>query len=420
MSLTPEPMPPVHSIAGQPLYPQEPDPAELPLKTRLLELFKVTLKIGLTSFGAPTAHIAMMEREFVRRKKWISEEHFLDLLAAANLIPGPNASETCYHVGYARAGYPGMIVAGLGFISPSFFIALAVVWVYMTYGGLPQIEGIFYILNPLVLAIILETTWSIGKASLTGWKQLLIFALAIGAKLLGVNEALILIGGGVLGILLHHVLVKWKNGVPPAQMMLAFLPLPAVTEFACKVLEQTKAAFWDIFIYFFRTGSILFGSSLVLFALIEEDVVNRFGWVTSQQLTDAISMGQITPGPVLAATTFIGYMTSGFWGALAATLGVFLPSFIIVAITAPLVKKMRENHLASSFLKGINPAVVALILFVSYNLGQNALFQNAQFQLLPMLMLIGGMVVLFFTEAQPYVLVIAGFVIGILRILIIS
>ncbi|MDD4577394.1 MAG: chromate efflux transporter [Anaerolineaceae bacterium] len=386
-----------------------------PLKKRLLELFLTTLKIGLTSFGAPTAHVAMMEREFVRRKKWITEDHFLDLLAAANLIPGPNASETCYHVGYVRAGYPGLVVAGLGFISPSFLIALVVAWAYMTYGSLPQVEGIFYMLNPLVLAIVLETTWSIGKSSLVGWKQLLIFALAIGAKLLGVNEALILIGGGVVGVLLHHVLVKWDKGIPPGQMLLAFLPLPAVTEFAGRVLEQTKATFWNIFIYFFRTGSILFGSSLVLFALIEEDVVNRFGWLTIQQLTDAISMGQITPGPVLSASTFVGYIAGGFGGATAATLGVFLPSFLIVAATAPLVKKMRENHLTSSFLKGINPAVVALILFVSYSLAQNALVD-----VWTVLALVGGLAVLLFTQAQPYVLVGAGFVLGILRILIIT
>ncbi len=396
---------------GQP----SPETRDIPLKTRLLDLFLTTLKIGATSFGAPTAHIAMMEREFVRRKKWVSQEHFLDLLAAANLIPGPNASETCYHVGYAHAGYPGLIVAGVGFITPSFITALAVVWIYMTYGNLPQVEGIFYMLNPLVLAIVLETTWRIGKASLAGWKQLLIFALAIGAKLMGINEALILIGGGLVGVLLHHVMVKWENGMPPAQMLLAFLPLPAVTEAAGKLLEQAKATFGEIFIYFFRTGSILFGSSLVLFALIEEDVINRFGWLTSQQLTDAISMGQITPGPVLAATTFIGYMTSGFWGAVAATVGVFLPSFIIVAATAPLVKKMRENHLTSSFLKGINPAVVAMILFVSYNLAQNALVDVVTISAM-----IGGLAVLLFTEAQPYVLVIAGFVLGILRIIIIT
>ncbi|MEL7627023.1 MAG: chromate efflux transporter [Anaerolineaceae bacterium] len=400
-----------------PLSNTDPDTAkarEIPLKTRLVELFLATLKIGLTSFGSPTAHIAMMEREFVRKRKWITEEHFLDLLAAANLIPGPNASETCYHVGYIRAGYPGLVIAGLGFLTPAFAFSMLFAYIYVTYGNLPQVDGIFYFLNPLVLAIVVETTWHIGKSSIKGWKQVLIFALAIAAKLLGVNESIILIGGGVVGILLHHVLVNWKNGTPPTQLLFAFFPLPALADFISKVAEQGKETFWNIFIYFFRTGSILFGSSLVLFALIEEDVVNRFGWLTSQQLADSIALGQITPGPVLSASTFVGYIAGGPAGGIASTLGVFLPSFLIVAITAPLVKKMRENHLTSSFLKGVNPAVVALILFVSINLAKNALVD-----VWTVLALLAGVAVLLFTEAQPYVLVAAGFVLGILRVLII-
>lgn len=388
---------------------------EAPVKTRLIELFLATMKIGLTSFGAPTAHIAMMENEFVRKRKWITEEHFLDLLAAANLIPGPNASETCYHVGYVRAGYPGLIVAGLGFITPAFSFSLLFAYIYVTYGSLPQIEGLFYLLNPLVLAIVLETTWRIGKASIIGWKQILIFSLAIIAKLFGVNEAVILIGGGLVGILLHHVLFNWKNGVPPTQLLLAFIPLPALADFVGKVAEQGRVTFGNIFLYFFRTGALLFGSSLVLFALIEEDVVNRFGWLTYQQLTDSIALGQITPGPVLSASTFVGYIAGGVGGAVASTLGVFLPSFLIVAVTAPLVKRMRENHLASSFLKGINPAVVALILFVCINLAQNALVD-----IWTVVALLAGLAVLLLTEAQPYVLVLAGFILGILRMLIFS
>ncbi len=390
------------------------DVSAIPLKTRLFELFWVCLKIGLTSFGAPTAHIAMMEREFVRRHKWITEKHFLDLLAAANLIPGPNASETCYHVGYVRAGYPGLLVAGLSFISPAFFSSLLLAWIYMRYGTLPQVEGIFYILNPLVLAIVLETTWRIGRASIDNWKQILIFVAVIAAKLLGLNEALCLIGGGVLGILLHHLLENWPKNSNPGQLLLAFLPFPMLTEFVGRVAEQGKVSFWNIFVYFFRTGSILFGSALVLFALIEEDVVHRFGWLTSQQLTDAISMGQITPGPVLSASTYVGYIAGGFGGAVAATVGVFLPSFLIVAVTAPLVKKMRENHIALSFLEGVNAAVVALVLFVCINLAQNALVD-----IWTILAMLAGLAVLLFTEAQPYVLVIAGFAIGILRMVLI-
>jgi len=391
----------------------EQDVSKIPLKTRLFELFWVCLKIGLTSFGAPTAHIAMMEREFVRRHKWITERHFLDLLAAANLIPGPNASETCYHVGYVRAGYPGLLVAGISFISPAFLSSLLLAWIYTRYGTLPQVEGIFYILNPLVLAIVLETTWQIGKASFNGWKQVLIFVVVVAAKLLGLNESLALIGGGFLGILLHHTLANWPKGSGLGQLLLAFLPVPMLTEFVGNVAVQVKESIWNIFIYFFKTGSILFGSSLVLFALIEEDVVNRFGWLTSQQLADAISMGQITPGPVLSASTFVGYITNGLSGAVAATLGVFLPSFLIVAVTAPLVKKMRENHIAHSFLEGVNSAVVALVLFVCINLAQSALVD-----VWTVLAMLAGLAVLIFTKAQPYVLVIAGFAIGILRMVL--
>lgn len=394
--------------------PPSPKPVETPLRTRLAELFWACLKIGLTSFGAPTAHIAMMEREFVRRRKWISEEHFLDLLAAANLIPGPNASETCYHLGYVRAGYPGLFVAGIGFISPAFASSLALAWIYGRYGALPQIEGIFYILNPLVLAIVLETTGRIAKTSFDGWKQLLIFGLAVGAKLLGVNEALILLGGGAFGLLLHYWLKNFPKKNLQETLLMAFLPLPMLTETVGKVVVQGREGFWRILLYFFRTGSILFGSSLVLFALIEEDVVNRFGWLTSQQLTDAISMGQITPGPVLSASTFVGYIAGGLGGAVAATLGVFLPSFLIVAITAPLVKKFRESELAHSFLRGVNAAVVALILFICISLGKNALVD-----IWTVAAMLAGLAVLLLTKAQPYILVIAGFVIGIVRLLLI-
>ena len=194
---------------------------------------------------------------------------------------------------------------------------------------------------------------------------------------------------------------------------MSLLPIPGLCPFLFQAVAKVQATFSSIFLYFLRTGSVLFGSSLVLFALIEEDVVNRFGWLTSQQLTDAIALGQITPGPVLSASTFVGYIAGGFGGGIAATLGVFLPSFIIVAITAPLVKKLRENHLTSSFLKGINPAVVAMILFVCISLGQNALVD-----IWTWLALFAGLAVLFLTEAQPYVLILAGLGIGILKIVI--
>ena len=382
-----------------------------PLKKRLIELMLVSLKIGSTSFGAPTAHIAMMEDEYVRKRKWVTPEHFLDLLAAANLIPGPNASETCYHVGYVYAGYPGLLVSGFSFILPAFIASMLLSWVYVQYGSLPELESLFYFLNPLVLGIVLVTTWRIGKSSLVGWQQFLLFGLALVAKLLDFNEVLIMLGCGALAVLLHYG-IKHKFRTPP-NLLLSFAPLPFFGIALKLMFETVNESAWRIFWYFLRTGAVLFGSSLVLFALIEEDVVNRFGWLTTQQLTDAIAVGQITPGPVLSSSTFVGFLSGGFWGGVAATVGVFLPSFIIVAITAPLVKKMRENAITSSFLKGVNAAVVALILMVCVNLAQNALVD-----IWTVLILTAGFLAMLLLKAPPYMLVLAGLLMGLLSALI--
>lgn len=389
------------------------DPVDLkptPLKKRLIELMLVSLKIGSTSFGAPTAHIAMMEDEYVRKRKWVTPEHFLDLLAAANLIPGPNASETCYHVGYVRAGYPGLLVSGFSFILPAFIASMILSWVYSRFGSLPELEGLFYFLNPLVLGVVLVTTWRIGKSSLVGWEQFLLFGLALAGKLVGINEVLIMLGCGALAVLLHYG-IKHKFG-PPPNLLLSFAPLPFLGIALKLMLETVSESAWRIFWYFLRTGAVLFGSSLVLFALIEEDVVNRFGWLTTQQLTDAIAMGQITPGPVLSSSTFVGYLSGGFWGGVASTIGVFLPSFIIVAITAPLVKKMRENAITSAFLKGVNASVVALILMVCVSLAQNALVD-----VWTVLILAAGFLAMILLKAPPYMLVLAGLVMGLVKAL---
>ena len=382
-----------------------------PLKKRLIQLMLVSLKIGSTSFGAPTAHIAMMEDEYVRKRKWVTPEHFCDLLAAANLIPGPNASETCYHVGYVYAGYPGLLVSGFSFILPAFIASMLLSWVYMRYGSLPELEGLFYFLNPLVLGIVLVTTWRIGKSSLVGWQQFALFGLALVGKLLDFNEVLIMLGCGALAVLLHYG-IKQKFRTPP-NLLLSFAPLPFIGIALKLMFETVSERAWHIFWYFLRTGAVLFGSSLVLFALIEEDVVNRFGWLTTQQLTDAIAVGQITPGPVLSSSTFVGFLSGGFWGGVASTVGVFLPSFLIVAITAPLVKKMRENAITSAFLKGVNAAVVALILMVCVNLAQNALVD-----IWTVLILAAGFLAMLLLKAPPYMLVLAGLVMGFISALI--
>ncbi len=411
MNLTPENSQP-EQPSQSPASPNESaEQAPTPLKKKLIELMLVSLKIGSTSFGAPTAHIAMMEDEFVRKRKWVTPEHFLDLLAVSNLIPGPNASETCYHVGYVYAGYPGLLVAGFSFILPAFIASMVLSWVYVRFGSLPELEGLFYFLNPLVLGIVLVTTWRIGKSSLVGWEQFLLFGLALVGKLVDVNEVLIMLGCGALAVLLHHS-IKRKPGTH-GNLLLSFVPLPLIGVALKMLFETVGERAWQIFWYFLRTGAVLFGSSLVLFALIEKDVVSRFGWLTTQQLTDAIAVGQITPGPVLSSSTFVGYLAGGFWGGVASTVGVFLPSFIIVAVTAPLVKKMRENAITSAFLKGVNAAVVALILMVCVSLAQNALVD-----VWTVLILLAGFLAMLLLKAQPYMLVLAGLAMGLINALL--
>lgn len=382
-------------------------------RERLWEYVLACLKIGATSFGAPTAHIAMMEYEFVQKHKWITEDELLEMLAAANIVPGPNASELCYHVGYRRAGYPGLILGGLAFITPSYLSAVIMGILYLKFGSLPQVEDLFYVLNPLVLAIILDTTWRISKSSFQNWKQFVILGLAILAKILGLNEVLILLGTGALGIALHHDFKNQKgNGAPGLMALMPFAPLLGWAARQWAIWENKTV---QIFLYFLKTGAVMFGSAMVLFALIEKDITQRFGWMSLQQLTDSIAVGQITPGPVTSSSAFIGFLVGGFPGSLAAMIGVFLPSFIIVMITAPLLDKMRESVLAKSFLKGVNAGVVALILAVVVVLGQNALFD-----VWTVLLLALGLFALMKLKLQPYALVLFGLALGLLRVFVLK
>ena len=377
--------------------------------SRLKSLILTCLKIGLISFGAPTAHIAMMENEFVRKRKWISEDQFLDMLAAANLIPGPNASELAYHVGYVRAGLPGLALGGLAFILPAFLASAILGAIYVKYGALPFVGGLFYFVNPLVLAIVIDTTWRVGKSSLKGWEQFLIFGLTIAASLVGGNETVILLSAGALGVLLHYWL-KQKQQPPLALWSFVPLPLLGLVPLFINALPILENRLVQIFLYFLKTGAVLFGSSMVLFGLIQNDVVNRFGWLTPHQLSDAITVGQITPGPVLSSTSFIGFLSGGWAGAALATLGVFLPGFILVAVTAPILMKLRESKVAQSFLKGVNASVVALILMVAINLGRTGLVD-----VWTILLFVVGLFVLLKFEVTPVYLVITGILLGVIK-----
>ena len=375
----------------------------------LLDVAGLFLKLGTISFGGPAAHVALMEQEIVRKRGWLDCDHFLDLLAATNLVPGPNATEMAIHIGYVRAGWPGLIAAGSAFILPAFLISLALSWIYVRFGALPEGQALFYGINPVVMAIILVATFRLGKTALKGKVQVLLGVLAFGAALLGMNEVLILLGSGVLGIFLY-ALPGWLKKRPSMAMVLPLIPLIYTVPKSWAWLDNQMVL---LGLFFLKVGSLLFGSGMVLFAFIQRDVVSRYGWLTQQQLIDAIAVGQMTPGPVLSSATFIGYLVSGWPGALVATVAVFLPSFIIVSLMGPFIPRLRQSRIAQAFLKGVNAAVVALILTVSL-----VLFRSAIIDVWTVIILVVGLFILLRTKVDSFWLVLGGAAVGLIHFFI--
>ena len=375
----------------------------------LLDVAGLFLKLGTISFGGPAAHVALMEQEIVRKRGWLDCDHFLDLLAATNLVPGPNATEMAIHIGYVRAGWPGLVAAGSAFILPAFLISLALSWIYVRFGALPEGQALFYGINPVVMAIILVATFRLGKTALKGKVQVLLGVLAFGAALLGVNEVLILLGSGVLGIFLY-ALPGWLKKRPSMAMVLPLIPLIYTVPKSWTWLDNQMVL---LGLFFLKVGSLLFGSGMVLFAFIQRDVVSRYGWLTQQQLIDAIAVGQMTPGPVLSSATFIGYLVSGWPGALVATVAVFLPSFIIVSLMGPFIPRLRQSRIAQAFLKGVNAAVVALILTVSL-----VLFRSAIIDVWTVIILVAGLFILLRTKVDSFWLVLGGAAVGLIHFFI--
>lgn len=319
------------------------------MKKELREVTKLFLKLGSIAFGGPAAHIAMMEDEVVRKRKWMSEQHFLDLIGATNLIPGPNSTEMTMHCGYERAGWKGLIAAGFAFVLPATIITMILAWLYSTYGQVPEVEPYIYGIKPAVIAIILGAAYRLGKKALKSLELLILGSLTLIITLLGIHEILALFGCGIAGLLLYFA----KNR---KQTINSFTPL---------VLIQLTASLSSLKVFgiFLKVGAVLYGSGYVLFAFLDAELVNT-GLLTREQLMDAVAVGQFTPGPVLSTATFIGWQLNGFWGAIAATIGIFLPSFIFVALLNPLIKKIRKSLYISAFLDAINIAAVAVIVAV--------------------------------------------------------
>jgi chromate transporter len=349
--------------------------AEPSRAVRLKELISLFLKLGVIGFGGPAAHIAMMEDEIVRRRQWLTREEFLDLIGATNLIPGPNSTEVAIHVGRLRAGVPGLIVAGACFIFPAMAIVLGCAWAYVRFGKLPQIQSVLYGVKPVIIAIILQALWKLARSAVkTKWLATIGF-IATFLSFFGVNELAVLFGAGIFVAATEWTRNKKQPGDKP---LFSFLPI----SFA-KISMMTSAAaaavpfsIGTMFLLFVKIGAVLFGSGYVLLAFLRSDFVEQRHWLTESQLLDAISIGQVTPGPVFTTATFIGYVLGGFPSAILATLGIFLPAFIFVALSAPLIPRIRKSKIAGAFLDGVNVASLALMLVVTWQLGRAAIIDG--------------------------------------------
>lgn len=375
------------------------------LTFRLRELAFLFLKLGTTAFGGPAAHIAMMEDEVVRRRQWLSREKFLDLIGAVNLIPGPNSTELAIHIGYMRAGFAGLLVAGLCFILPAFFIVTALAVVYVRYGSLPEFSGVMYGIKPVVIAVVLRALWSLGRTALKTRGLILLSGAACSAAFLGVHELVILFVCGMLPVLWGAVQRNSKKGtVLRSVSLLGFVPAAVITS-ASAAAVQPGMIFW----VFFKAGALLFGSGYVLMAFLRADLVQRLGWLTESQLLDAVAAGQVTPGPVFTTATFIGYILMGFEGACIATLGIFLPAFVFVALSVPLIPKLRESRIAGAFLDGVNAASLALMAAVIF-----VLFRHTLNDFISVALFAGSFGLLTRFNVNSAVLILAGSTLGFL------
>jgi chromate transporter len=330
-------------------------------QNNLKEVAKLFLKLGIIGFGGPAAHIAMMQNEVVTKRKWLTEQQFLDLVGATNLIPGPNSTEMAIHIGREKAGWKGLIIAGLCFILPAVFITGFFAWLYKQYGQVPEVTPFIYGIKPAIIAIILGAVYPLAKKSLKTLELWVIGILVLICSLLSFNEIYLMFGAGIAA-LLFTALKNYKNTN-------SFLPIYLLQISSTTFISSTNL---NLFLIFLKIGAILYGSGYVLFAFLDTELVST-GLLSRQQLIDAIAIGQFTPGPVFSSVTFIGYQINGLSGAILSTIGIFLPSFAFVALLNPLIKKMRSSKLFSVFLDAINVASVAIIVSVCFTMGKDTI-----------------------------------------------
>jgi chromate transporter len=364
--------------------------------SKLAEVAKVFLKLGCIAFGGPPVHIAMMEDEVVKKRKWITPEHFLDLVGATNLIPGPNSTEMTMHCGHERAGWKGLVVAGLCFILPAVLITGIFAWAYQRYGKLPAVEPFIYGIKPAIIAVIVALMLSLAQKALKSVTLGVLGALSAILALAGVNEIIVLFGTGFTGILIY---VFTKKNLDTKSV------LPFFVVAIHNQLEQVSN--WKVFLIFLKVGAILYGSGYVLFAFLDAELVDR-GLLSRQELIDAIAVGQFTPGPVFSSATFIGWQIGGPVGAVAATIGIFLPSFLFVAFLNPLIPKLRNSKVMSAFLDAVNISAVAVILAVVVEMGKTTFLDWRTI----VIALVGFFVTFYYKKLNTAYVIIGGAALG--------
>lgn len=359
-----------------------------PARGRLGELAVLFLRLGVTAFGGPAAHVAMMEDEVVRRRKWLTAEEFLDLVGATNLIPGPNSTELAIHIGHRRAGWAGLVVAGTCFIVPAAVITLALAWVYVRFGKIPQVGGVLYGVKPVIIVVVVQALWKLGRTAVKTKLLAALGVIAAVAAFFRAEELVVLFAAGFIAVLLSY----WGPVAPPGGPVAAppggpaavppgerksansgLFAAGATVTAAAGASSPAVVSAWALFFVFAKIGSVLFGSGYVLLAFLRTELVAQRQWLTDVQLVDAVAVGQLTPGPVFTTATFVGYVIHGFGGAAAATLGIFLPAFVFVALSGLLIPKLRASKRAGAFLDGVNVASLALMAVVTVDLGRASL-----------------------------------------------
>jgi chromate transporter len=333
-------------------------------RRRLAEVAALFLRLGVTAFGGPAAHVAIMHHEVVTRRQWVTEQEFLDLVGAANLIPGPTSTEQAIYLGFRRVGWLGLVLSGVCFILPAMLIVLALAWAYVRFGSTPLAGGLFYGIMPVVIAVVAQALWNLGRKAVKNWLTGVLGLLVIVLYFLRVNILALLLAAAVIAMLGENL-----SRLKRLTVSGFWLPLAGAGLLAGSVPFSLSVLFLD----FLKVGATLYGGGYVLLAYLRTDFVQGLGWLTDRQLIDAIAIGQVTPEPLFTTATFIGYLLGGIPGAILATVGIFLPSFIFIAASGLLIPRIRNSPWTASFLDGVNVASLGLMLGVTVQLASTAI-----------------------------------------------